>query len=577
MALGAGSAVGLAADVAPPTESAAARDARMGWWREAKFGCFVHWGLYAVPAGRWQGQTVGGIGEWIMQNKKIPVTEYAAFAGRFNPVKFDPDGWARLARDAGMKYVVITSKHHDGFALFHSHASGYNVVDATPFKRDIIRELGDACRRQGLKFGVYYSQAQDWHHAGGAAIGGHWDPRQDGDMDAYLRAVAVPQVRELLTGYDPAILWWDTPEGMTKERAAPFVPLLALRPGLITNNRLGGGVAGDTETPEQEIPATGLGGRDWETCMTINDTWGFKQDDHNWKPAAALLHNLVDIASKGGNYLLNVGPDAEGVIPPPCAERLRAIGAWLTTNGEAVYGTTAGPFRRLPWGRCTAKPGRLFLHVFDWPADGKLVVPGLMSRVTKAWSLADPAKALPVTRGADGWTVTVPAAAPDPVDAVVVLALDGVPLVEPPRIRAEQDGSMRLAAVDAEVHGGHARYESGGGKDNIGYWTTVDDWVEWALEVGKSGVYTVEISYACEQGTGGATFALTAPGARLTGTVRETGSWTTFIKEPLGSMQLVAGRQRIAVRPRSMPRSAVMNLKAVRLAPVREHAGSTGP
>jgi len=357
------------------------RDRRMRWWREARFGMFIHWGVYSVPAGVYRGQRIGGIGEWIMHQARIPCAEYQAFARQFNPVRFDADAWVRLAKSAGMKYIVITSKHHDGFAMFASKASRWNIMDATPFGRDPLKELADACRRHGLRLGFYYSQAQDWNNPGGAAAGGHWDPAQAGDMTDYIRRVAVPQVREILSNYGRiAVLWWDTPVDMTKERADLLIPLLRLQPGIIHNNRLGGGYRGDTETPEQFVPATGYPGRDWETCMTMNDTWGYKSYDDNWKSPETLIRTLIDIASKGGNYLLNVGPTSEGLIPQPSVDRLRAVGAWMRKNGSAIYATSASPFRRLSWGRCTQKRtttgGTLYLHVWDWPADGRLLLPG---------------------------------------------------------------------------------------------------------------------------------------------------------------------------------------------------------
>jgi alpha-L-fucosidase len=370
-------------------ETPAQRDAQMAWWRAARFGMFIHWGVYSVPAGTYNGKQIKGIGEWIMNRGKIPVAEYRAYAKEFNPVKFNADEWVRTARDAGMNYIVITSKHHDGFAMFDSKASDWNIVKATPFGRDPLKELAAACKKYGLKLGFYYSQAQDWNN-GGSASGGKWDPAQQRNMDGYIDKVAVPKVKEILTQYGefPAVLWWDTPTDMNKERAEKLLPLLKLKPGIIHNNRLGGGYKGDTETPEQFVPATGYPGRDWETCMTMNDTWGFKSYDHNWKSTSSLIRNLVDIASKGGNYLLNVGPTSEGLIPAPSVERLRQIGQWMKVNGAAIYDTTANPFKRLSWGRCTKKitPDGviLYLHVFNWPADGQLLVPGLKNTTQRA-------------------------------------------------------------------------------------------------------------------------------------------------------------------------------------------------
>jgi len=425
-------------------ETKAERDGRMQWWREARFGMFIHWGVYSVPAGTYDGKRVDGIGEWIMFNGKIPVARYREYAKQFNPVKYDPEQWVRLAKDAGMKYIVITSKHHDGFALFDSQVSDWNVVKATPYGRDLLKPLAEACRKYGIKLGFYYSQAQDWNNKGGGVCGEHWDKAQDGDMDEYLRRVAVPQVREILSNYGPvSVLWWDTPCGMTRERAEQLLPLLKLSPGIVHNNRLGGVYQGDTETPEQEIPATGIAGRDWETCMTMNDTWGFKSYDANWKSADMLLQNLIDIASKGGNYLLNVGPTSEGLIPEPSVERLQVVGRWMQTNGEAIHGTQASPFQALAWGRCTQKAmtggTRLYLHVFDWPKDGRLVVDGLLNQPRRAYLLKDPRRAaLPVKRQGDALVISVPSVLPEGPATVVALDIEGLPdVTNPPRLESD--------------------------------------------------------------------------------------------------------------------------------------------
>ncbi|MCC5931434.1 MAG: alpha-L-fucosidase [Cyclobacteriaceae bacterium] len=404
---------------------------RLQWWDEAKFGLFIHWGVYAVPAGIYQGKEIEGIGEWILLRAKIPVAEYKNYSSQFNPVNYNPEGWVKMAKDAGMKYIVITAKHHDGFALYDSKVTDWDVVDATPYGKDLLLPLAEACKREGIKLGFYYSQAQDWVHPGGAASGGHWDEAQHGDMDEYLDNIAVPQVKEILENYGGLdILWWDTPRDMTPERAEKFLPIIAEYPNLITNNRLGGGIKGDTETPEQSIPATGFPDRRWEVCMTMNDTWGYKSYDDNWKSTAELILKLSEIVSKGGNFLLNVGPTAQGDIPEESILRLKQIGEWINKHGEAIYGTQANPFAYLPWGRATIKEQKLYLHVVQWPEDGILKLP-LTNKVTKVHVLNDENTKLEFLAGSENLEIVVPQNAPDDILSVLVVEFEGNLDVQP--------------------------------------------------------------------------------------------------------------------------------------------------
>jgi alpha-L-fucosidase len=420
------------------------KDGRMDWWRNDRFGMFIHWGLYAVPAGEWKGEKVSGIGEWIMEKGQIPVSEYEPLAKQFNPVKFDAEQWVQIAKNAGMKYIVITSKHHDGFCLWDTKYTDYDVIDATPFKRDILGELAQECRKQGIRLCFYHS-IMDWHHPDAQAP---FYPKYNDtsksnpNFDRYVEYYLKGQLKELVQNYGPlGILWFDGEwvKDWTRENGWDmFEYCLSLQPDIIVNNRVGNGrqgmrglsksdeFAGDYGTPEQEIPATGLPGVDWETCMTMNDTWGYKSYDNNWKSREDLLHKLVDIASKGGNFLLNVGPTAEGLIPGPSVERLAAIGEWMKVNSESIYGTMASPLGEVPWGRCTAKPGKLYLHVFDWPTNGKLEVPGLKNKVKKAYLLADEkrAKLLLTRTSAEKVVITVPSKAADPVNTVIVLEIN---------------------------------------------------------------------------------------------------------------------------------------------------------
>ena len=355
---------------------------------------------------------------------------------------------------------------------------------------------------------------------------------------------------------------------MTRERAEQFLPLLKLQPGIITNNRLGGGFPGDSETPEQFVPPTGFPGRDWETCMTMNDTWGFKSNDHNWKSLETLIRNLVDIASKGGNYLLNVGPTSEGLIPQPSVERLEAIGRWLKVNGEAIYGTSASPFKRLAWGRCTTKPGKLYLHVFDWPADGRLTIP-MSGKVTGACLLAQPDKPLDVAGTGESVVITVPTSPPDPIASVIVASVEGDIRPVQSTLGQAQDGTLHLTADDAEIHGSTARVE-GDSERNIGFWTDASDTLSWTAKVTHPGLFRVEVVQACPDDTAGSNYTLSVGGQPVSCDVAATGGWQSYKTVPVGKIKVDrAGSLTVKLIPGKIKGYAFMNLRAVVLKPAR--------
>ncbi|MFY9234142.1 MAG: alpha-L-fucosidase [Fimbriimonadaceae bacterium] len=443
-------------------ETQAQKDARMKWWREARFGMFIHWGLYSIPAGEWGNSKTHA--EWIMETAKIPVEEYEKLLARFNPVKFDANAWAKMAKDAGMQYMVITTKHHDGFALFDSKTSNYDVM-ATPFKRDIMKELSTAVRAQGLTMGWYHS-IMDWNHP--AYVPARpWNSRQDpsrknlDDYVPYLRS----QVTELLTNYGPiGVMWFDGEWESTWNDGygKPLYELCRkLQPKVIVNNRVSNSRAGSMEsagndqrvgdfsTPEQYIPPTGIPGADWETCMTMNDYWGWNKSDRNWKSTRQIIENLVDIASKGGNYLLNVGPRDDGTFPDEAVERLKGIGNWMKVNGDSIYGTTASVFENLPWGRSTTKRNGkdtiLYLQVLERPLDRKIVVPGIGNVPKRARLLGG--KDLKVSRA--GSDLIIEAAGPVPdLPEVIALEVSGAPIIfRTPRIESPSDMLVNALVV----------------------------------------------------------------------------------------------------------------------------------
>ncbi len=463
-----GETPGQAAPVAM-TETRAQRDARMQWWRDARFGMFIHWGVYAVLGGVYQGQIVDPKhgAEWIQCDALIPRADYEPFTKQFNPTNFDADAWVSVAQAAGMKYIVITSKHHDGFSLFGTKVGDYNIVQATPFKRDPLKELSLACKKAGMHFGVYYSQL-DWHHpaqendpAKEGRQAYRFNRMRDGMKDRYVADMKA-QLKELIQDYGVEVIffdgewvpWWTQEDGLDLLQY-----VRGLNPQLIVNNRVGKRkkADGDYGTPEQEIPSAGLD-YDWESCMTLNGTWGYKSYDHEWKTCADLIFKLADIASKGGNFLLNVGPDALGVIPATSVQRLREMGEWLRVNGEAVYGTRLwnpnakcdpsaeaeafgpGPEEKVPVEtasskdvspetkniRYTLKGDTLYAVLFAWPSDGKIIFKALASgrtaREIRTVELLGSATKLEWSRNAEGLTVRLPPQKPNAAAAVFKIA-----------------------------------------------------------------------------------------------------------------------------------------------------------
>lgn len=551
------------------------KDARMAWWRDDRFGMFIHWGLYSIPAGTWNGKIYPGASEWLMFSAQVQTVDWEPLQKQFDPVNFDAKKIVSAAKNAGMKYIVITSKHHEGFAMYPSKEGSWHIGN-TRFKRDPLKELSDECKRQGIKFCTYHS-IMDWHHPD---FYPHekYDNRsiKKANFDRYVKFMKA-QLKEIITRYDPAIMWFDG-EWQNTWNHARGVDLYnycrELKPDIIVNNRVDVGRAGmsgmsqgeavgDYGTPEQEIPANGIKS-DWESCMTMNGSWGYHANDHNWKSADTLIFNVVDCASKGGNYLLNVGPTALGEIPKESLDRLQTVGKWLDVNGEAVYGTTASPFAKpMPWGRVTKKGKTLYCTVFDKNED-KPVLAGLKSQIVAA-SILGRRERVEVQQTENGPMLMIPQDRKEPIVIKITLASEN-PVIEAVMASQNADGSITFAAADATVEGHSVRFEAD--KKAIGFWTDANDVVSWSFNATKPGTYKITAEIACEKDSEGSLVSAYFENQEKQFVVNSTGGWANFKTVEIGTITIgKTGPNKISIKARMKPGGAVMNLRSVKLTP----------
>ena len=548
---------------------------RTRWFREAKFGIFVHWGPYSVI----------GRHEWARHKLQIPQAEYDKFARQFNPVKFNAAEWTGLFSRAGARYVVITSKHHDGFSIYRSRVSDYDM-EITPYPGDPLKQLADAAQRSGLRLGFYHS-IMDWKHPDYRPLRSWEHPKtynEGGDLPRYLDYMKS-QLRELLTNYgEVSMIWFDgewehKPEEINADGIYDFIR--NLQPNTLINDRLYNrrpGNKADFGTPEQFVPATGVAGPDgkpvlWESCVTINtDSWGYNKYETDFKTDRDLIRMLIEVVSKGGNLLLNVGPRPDGTIQPEFVERLESIGRWMNTNSEAIYETTASPFTSLPfYGRATVKGSTLYLHVFNWPAGGKLRVPGLNNIVHKAHLLADPSVNLATARDGEDIVIQLPAQAPDDIASVIALQLDGTPQAKPFSEKPDEDGVITLSSASAEIEsslGQHLKTENIFNHVYLTRWTRPEDAPVWKLNVPKAGRYRVSLRYAAARASKDLPFFIKSGDSLVTSKTEVTGDAQVFQEFPVGILTLKAGPQLLQVKSTAPPGAPAMNLEAVILKPL---------
>jgi alpha-L-fucosidase len=497
----------------------ASREQRIAWWRDARFGCFIHWGVYSGPGGEWNGKPFKGYAEHLMRIQKIPLAVYKErVVAPFNPVKFNADEWVGLIKAAGMKYLIITAKHHDGFAMWPSKVTPYNIHKATKFERDPMRELADACRRNGIRFGFYYSHAFDWEDPD--APGNDWDydnPGGDrklhGDTEwfnlhpellekarRYVDRKAIPQVQELIRMYRPDILWFDTPQKLpVSEQLRILKAVREADPNVVINGRCAraaGYQFGDYQNTGDRAAEFAPTAGDWEAIPTTNESYGYHRFDNTHKPPEFFIRLLAKAAARGGNLLLNIGPMGNGEIDPKDQAILRGIGKWMNANGVGIYGTERTPLPVQAWGESTRKGNTIYLHVFDWPRYGSLVVGGLKSEVRKA-SLVASGKALPVRRlNPLDVAIAGPVEAPDPTDSVVALELAPPVETDPVRLLSARQQNL-LRAFDAQLEGRGFRYTDGKAPHAYVFgWTGTGQSMVWPARATESGEFEVWIRYS---------------------------------------------------------------------------------
>lgn len=478
---------------------------------ESNFGMFIHWGLFSHLGGKWQQKTWYGIGEWIMHPAMagIPAEDYRKVAKEFNPVNFNARAIAQLAKDAGMKYIIITSKHHEGFTMFQSKADPFNIVDATPFGRDPMKELSDACRELGLGFGFYYSHYQDWTAPGGS--GGpkvHADGAQ-ASFEDYFYGKCLPQVKEICTNYGPIdFVWFDTPGDMKKELVVELVKVVReMQPNAMLCSRVGHGMGDYASKGDMEVPPVNIPGL-WETCDTNNDSWSYAWYDNNFKSRKEILHRLVATVARGGTYLFNVGPDGKGQIPEIGAAFLRDAGKWIGKYPQVIYAAGPSPWgHAMPWGDVTTRGNSMYLTVFEWPLDGKLYLPGLNRKILSA-RLLNGKKGKKISfEVKQNWTIFhVPFQPGDVPASVIELVFENNPVPDDvdPTLGLSPNSGIRLLSVFADVK--KAKPEAISWMEKFGEWkhvTQISKWAEgssatWTVDVMESGYYYLGLRYRGE-------------------------------------------------------------------------------
>ena len=565
-------------------------DERLTWFRDARFGMFIHWGVYSGLGNEFEGRKGGGYAEHIQRVLKIPIPEYREkVAGNFNPTNFNADAWVALAKAAGMKYIVITAKHHDGFAMWPTKVNDYNIMDATPWKHDPMADLRAACDRQGIKFGFYYSQAFDWGNSN--APGNDWDYNNPGgdkklggvnwwetkpefmaSARKYVDTKSIPQIRELIKLYHPDILWFDTAGKLPpSENLRIMKAIREVDSHVVISGRLvhGWGDYDDTtDRPANFPPHDG----DWEGIPTTDESYGWNKFDTSHKPPSHFIQLLAKSAARGGNVLLNIGPMGDGNIDPKDVAILQGVGDWWKVNAESIRGTTRTPLPVQTWGESTRKGNRLYLHVFSWPTNGQLVVGGLKSKgIGGVLPLHDyvihmiPRLHDFVRLNPFDVSIAIPADAPDKADSVIVLECEGDIQTETNRLLQPEFPIETLRAFDGELHGKGLKFGPGKKTDDVVTgWTTTDQSIVWPVRLEKAVTYEVSVNYIAPEDSAGSTFTVSLGAEHLNGEVKP----GTNQNISLGRVSLAPGKFEIKVVATKISGGEFMRLRSLELKPV---------
>ncbi|MFL9484000.1 alpha-L-fucosidase [Chitinophagaceae bacterium LWZ2-11] len=566
-------------------------DKRVQWWRDARFGMFIHWGIYSLPGGEWKGKKVSGYAEHLMRKEQITRAEYLDLAHQFDPVKFDADKWVSDAKNAGMKYIIITAKHHDGFAMYDSKVSDFNIVQQTAWKHDPMADLSAACKKYGIKFGFYYSHAFDWEHPD--APGNDWEYNNPGGdknlfgganwfdqhpellpkAQQYVTQKAIPQIQELINKYHPDILWFDTPGKLPlSENIRVLQAIRALDLNVVVNGRLVrsasanfGDYKNTADRPEEFFPVTG----DWEAIPTTNESYGYSKYDLSHKSPSFFIQLLAKAASRGGNLLMNIGPKGDGTFDTKDLAILKGIGTWMQKNGESIYGTTASPLPFQNWGVSTLKANRIYLHVFDYPSDGKLNVGGLKTMPGKIYLLSSPSTQLKAVKSSgQDLQIDLPAQAPDSVNTVIVMEFTGKIQTDSVRFVSSNIPVTRLLAFDATQHG--KAFGFGDGKTDKYYtegWKSKDQSLSWAFRTNAPGSYKMMIRYVADNNCGGS-YKVTTDKNTIEKTVVQGTKNFSVLTEELGQISLNEGVHEIKIEATDITKQELMKVLEIRLVKV---------